>query len=431
MPTSSRRISNTGTSKKWLAVLLLLLLNAIYVIFLTTTLWLPGGGANDKFTITFDVEQVLDNNNDVVSQRSSQVMLEETSAIINTPMMSTSTDSKYMRDDTSSNSIIDMDTNVKDTTSIDTNTNLNTNIDTSKFDMETAILIATNLIPSAPKIDIIQEVIESLFTQLKGLSPNAPVFIIVDHLPPESHVNKKHIIRGQEKVKAEAKLEQYALNLLQAYKNQPNFHIIVNKVQHHLGGNLNKTLHILNDKTLFLYFVQHDFKFVKEVNHTAIIHAMKTYPHRLKNVRFNKKTNVSKRRGDHCWAEPDALLKTVGANFTKTSGWSDNNHFASVQFYKSLMEEIKSVNRPLEAPMQHKMYELNNCSKWAQHVYGAPWQGRHILHLDGREGSVTGLHASSPLAVAGNVTVSSGVGVGGVGVGVDVGVKNATKKTGR
>ena len=421
----SRRISNTGTSKKWLAVLLLLLLNAIYIIFLTT-LWLPGGGtssgANDQFKIEIDVEEV-DNKIDGMSQRSSLVMLEETAAIIPEPM-STRTASKYVHDDSSSST---MDMNVKDTTSIDTNIN---HINTSKFDMETAILITTNLIPSSPKIEIIQEVIESLFTQLKGLSPNAPVFIIVDHLPTETHANPKKTILGQDRIKAEAKLEKYSFNLLQAFKNQPNFHIIVNKVQLHLGGNLNKTLHILNDNTQFLYFIQHDFKFVKEINHTAIIHPMKTYPHRLKTVRFNKKTNVSKRRGDHCWAEPGAVLKTPGANFTKTSGWSDNNHFASVTFYKSLMEEIKSVNRPLEAPMQHKMYEFNNCSKWAQHVYGAPWQGRHILHLDGREGSMTGLHAPPPLAV-GNVTVSSGVGVSVGGVDVDVGVNNATQKKSR
>ena len=93
--------------------------------------------------------------------------------------------------------------------------------------------------------------------------------------------------------------------------------------------------------------------------------------------------------------------------------------------------------------MQYNMYKDGNdvCSKWAQHVYGAPWQGRHILHLDGREGSAGGLRASSTRSstvAVGNVTVSSGVSVGdgvgdgegdGDGDGVKVGVNDATQRT--
>jgi|AntRauTorckE5430_2_1112549.scaffolds.fasta_scaffold06303_3 hypothetical protein len=260
--------------------------------------------------------------------------------------------------------------------------NCNSKLDDNK---ETAVLITSNWIPSAPKIDVIQEVIDSL-SQLKGLSPSAPVFIVVDHLFPTHQNNGRHLI-GKERINRERVLEEYSSNLMREYKNRPNFRVIVNKVNFHIGGNLKKTLTILDDDTKFLYCIQHDFKFIKEINHTAIVKAMKDYPQRLKNVRFNKKTNVSKRRGDLCWSEPDAELRVEGANFTKTSGWSDNNHFASVDFYKSLIGHVKSVNRPLEAPMQYNMYAYHNCSEWAQHLYGAPWQGRHIIHLDGRLGN--------------------------------------------
>ena len=247
---------------------------------------------------------------------------------------------------------------------------------------ETAILITTNWIPSAPSIGMIKEVINS-FALIDGLSPKAPTYIVVDHIFPESHRDGKK--NKGERRRMEATLEEYSFNLMREYRSQDNVHVIVNKVNHHIGGNLNKTLELLPPETKFLYVIQHDFKFIKPINHTAIIQAMKDHPGRLKHVRFNKKTNVAKRRGDACWKEPDAELRVEGANFTKTSGWSDNNHFSSVEHYKRIIKELGSIiNRPLEAPMQHKMYQFPNCSEWAQHVYGAPWQGRHILHLDGR-----------------------------------------------
>ena len=255
----------------------------------------------------------------------------------------------------------------------------------STFDKETAVLITSNWIPSAPKIDIIVEVIESL-SQLKGLSPRAPVFVIIDHILSTDHKKQKNVIFGKERLETEHTLEEYSMNLMRKYRNKPNVHIINNKINLHIGGNLNKTLHILDDDTKFLYFLQHDFKFAKKINHTAIVKAMKDYPQKLKNVRFNKHKN-KKRRRDPCWDEPDAQLQVEGATFTKTTSWSDNNHFASVDFFKSMIEKVQAIARPLEAPMQHMMHSQKNCSKWAQHLYGAPYQGPDIIHLDGRKGN--------------------------------------------
>eukprot|EP00557_Chaetoceros_sp_GSL56_P000886 CAMPEP_0176500792 /NCGR_PEP_ID=MMETSP0200_2-20121128/13786_1 /TAXON_ID=947934 /ORGANISM="Chaetoceros sp., Strain GSL56" /LENGTH=329 /DNA_ID=CAMNT_0017899575 /DNA_START=148 /DNA_END=1137 /DNA_ORIENTATION=- len=273
------------------------------------------------------------------------------------------------------------------TTTTTTNTSTNTSAGQysyyySKADKETAILVTTNWIPSAPSIDLVKEVMDSL-NLIEGLSPKAPTYIVIDHIFPESHRDGKK--NKEERIALEVTLEEYSFNLMKEYMHRDNVHVIVNKVNLHIGGNINKTLELLEPETKYLYVLQHDFKFIKPINHTAIILAMKTYPQRLKHVRFNKKTNVPKRRGDVCWYEPDAQIHVDGANFTKTCGWSDNNHFSSVEHYKRLIKELGStINRPLEAPMQHKMYQFNNCSEWAQHVYGSPWQGRHILHLDGR-----------------------------------------------
>jgi hypothetical protein len=160
---------------------------------------------------------------------------------------------------------------------------------------QTAVVITTNWIPSAPSIQMIQEVIDSL-EMLKGLPHNAPTYIILDALAGHSH--------DQVRWDKEETLELYGINLMKEYMHRENFHIIVNNVNLHIGANLNKAIELLNPETEFLYFLQHDFKFIKEINHTAIVKTMKEYPDVFRNIRFGKGINGPKRSGarsDDCW----------------------------------------------------------------------------------------------------------------------------------
>ena len=73
-------------------------------------------------------------------------------------------------------------------------------------------------------------------------------------------------------------------------------------------------------------------------------------------------------------------------HLTRTEKWSDNNHFASVEYYKWMLEEIRSITRPLEAVMINAARTTNyTCNvKVAQHLYGAPYESPYLEHLDGR-----------------------------------------------
>lgn len=252
---------------------------------------------------------------------------------------------------------------------------------------ETAILVTTNWIPSLPSISMIQTVFES-FSYLRGLPPSAPIYITIDALP---FINPKKVTPEiiQQHQQKQIQLEEYSFNLMKYFFNHENFtnvRIISNKEHLHIGGNLNKTLGILSPETKYLYSFQHDFKFNKDVNHTLLVSAMKEYPDILKNVRFEKHPYIDRRTpADKCWNSTGFVFQYQGRNFSKTASWSDNNHFASVEYYKKLMKKLISVRRPMEAPMMHDGFNQGKCSEWAQHVYGGPREGAaYIIHLDGR-----------------------------------------------
>ena len=80
----------------------------------------------------------------------------------------------------------------------------------------------------------------------------------------------------------------------------------------------------------------------------------------------------------------DAVNSVNGIHFTSTNQWSDNNHFSTVTHYKEIFDKLTYLRRPLEAPMQ--LHAMNNCTYWGPHIYGAPYEGPHIEHLDGRLG---------------------------------------------
>jgi hypothetical protein len=252
---------------------------------------------------------------------------------------------------------------------------------------ETALLITTNWIPSAPSPALLIEVINSIELMFEGLSHNMPVYILIDRLQDED--NPRHLghIVGQERYDKEATLEEYSINIMKAFMHRTifNFHIISNHRNLHIGGNLNKTLHLLDPRTEFIYFFQHDFKFVKKVNHTAIIKTTREFPGVVKNIRFNKVHNFPARRKDKCYNMTDGVQNVNGIHLTRTDRWSDNNHFASVEYYKWMLEKmVVSVRRPIEDVMMNTR-NADTCNvKVAQHLYGAPYESPYLEHLDGR-----------------------------------------------
>lgn len=252
------------------------------------------------------------------------------------------------------------------------------------FDKETAIIVTTNLVPSHPALNMLNETLSSFYL-LAGLSPNTQIYITVDQIATGE---RARVPKGKERAEKKELLEKYIHALYHAYEHEPNIHIIVNAVNLHIGGSFSKAISLLDPRTQFVYQVQQDFMFITEINHTAIVKTMREYPDTLRLVSFNKRKNFADRfeNKNACWNQVDAVNSINGIHFTKTSRWSDNNHFSSVQHYKKILATIGYVRRPLEDPML--VFSRSDCSYWGPHYYGKPGEGPHLRHLDGRLGYV-------------------------------------------
>jgi len=246
----------------------------------------------------------------------------------------------------------------------------------SDFDLETAVVILTNLCPSHPSLEMLQETMESL-EHLRGLSPNAPIYIMVDHLD----VLVAAAVT-EEIIEKEKRLEQYVHNLYAEYEHNSNIHIVVNVMNKHIGGSTQKALQLLHPRTRYIHLVQHDFKFITDINHTAIVKTMdeeRPGGNPIPMVRFNKRHSVA-------GCGNLTRLDVNGITLEPSTTWSDNNHVAKVEYYKELLNKLVFLKRPPEGPMQ--VQANANCALNAQWLYGANGHQYAIEHLDGRLGYV-------------------------------------------
>jgi len=246
---------------------------------------------------------------------------------------------------------------------------------------------------------MLNETINSL-QYLVGLSPNAPIYITVDRPESYAHPRVSERTTPEKRLEEERRLEQYIGALYAAFANKKNHQIVVNGFQLHIGGSVKKALGLFDPETKYLYYVQHDFKFAKEINHTAIVRTMEEYPHIVRLVRFSKRAFFVEDHEHICrnLTEADMFTQVNGITLTKTYQWSDNNHFATVKHYGEILARVSSVERPLEGPMLHTLKKKQakvagpggeiDCSLydyWGPYMHGTPRSSPDINHTDGRE----------------------------------------------
>jgi hypothetical protein len=152
---------------------------------------------------------------------------------------------------------------------------------------------------------MIERVVESCFKYLKGISPNVPIYIGVDMLP-----DKK---KTPEKLK---QLAQYVANLETLYANRSNIIINPQEIHRHLAGMVNNTLPLV--KTKYLYVLQHDFPFARDVDHRNMVKSMEEYPEYLRCIKFNYKP-FNKDRPCH----PTPADHVNGLDWYLNDGWLD------------------------------------------------------------------------------------------------------------
>ena len=256
--------------------------------------------------------------------------------------------------------------------------------------LETAVIILSSLIPSHPSLWMLEKVIKSL-ENLDGLHPNAPIYITVDAPKKDKLVEKAE------------ELDEYTRALYRRFRDDENRHvtIVVNSVNRHVNGSIRKVVFDLinTNVTKYIYLLQHDLMFMpgKIINHTALVGAFDKYYNtdELLLVGFNKDGNQKHLQKGHCQERTDRGMKnpleiysgepnkTEPIYVTHTKGWSDQNHFTTVQYYRELVETIGPVPRFPEGPLQYAA--VRNCLMFGSHFYGSKNDGNYICHLDGSE----------------------------------------------
>lgn len=175
---------------------------------------------------------------------------------------------------------------------------------------DTTIVITTNLIPDHPSIQMINDTIQSCFQHLLGLHPKAPIIITAD------------FVRNGTSVADTARFDGFLRNLLQEYG--PRISLLVAPQNRGLNWNMYHAIQFV--ETEFMYVVQHDMPFCRDIDHTNSIKSLKEYPNDLRIIRFplyyvEEWIGLWDRKP--CFAKPTPVDHVNGLNFTKTGGWSD------------------------------------------------------------------------------------------------------------
>jgi hypothetical protein len=233
---------------------------------------------------------------------------------------------------------------------------------------DTTVIITSSLIPTHPSIRMINETVDSIREMISGLAYSTPILISVDG---RKEYNKEDVER----------LQKYVENLRIRFRHDPYVTILNNYQFGHISNSIRVALPMV--ETEFIHVVQHDFKFIKPINHAALVGVMREKPDQIRIIRFNKWQRPADKL-DGCAVYNQFDSEKYGLNLA-LAHWSDNNHFTTKKYYEQVLEDIGPVPRPIEAPMMNNpiLNASSDCTYSRQYLYN--WkQGPFIEHLDGR-----------------------------------------------
>jgi hypothetical protein len=225
--------------------------------------------------------------------------------------------------------------------------------------MSYTIIITASYIPSHPSIKIIKETIESL----KYINMDENTLIILAH----DYNNNPNYYR-------------YFQNLSNYIKNKRNIKIICTKVKGHLTGNIRNAFSYVNTK--YVLIIQHDLPFISEFYINDVIEDMENYSI-LKHVRFNKRNNV-KLIFDSLNNLFGAQLKAINYIYTRTPGWSDNNHLCRADYYRNIVLKECKDGKPMESYLHGLSKNEEIHYKYGTFLFGPLNHKQMIKHTDGR-----------------------------------------------
>lgn len=255
---------------------------------------------------------------------------------------------------------------------------------------DTSIIIISNLSKSSPSINHVVLLYKSLVF-LQGLSPSAPILIVVDGMvEPESPLVKKQSYPPNN-VENRMKLDAYIRNLRLFFLNETRVRVVPFLHWQMHNNIIDKGLELVQTK--YVYILQHDEVFIKPINHTAMVRAMEENPLKVRKIEFSRSPNSVCH--EHFWFRGPCSCNVTtvdsSTHLTKTSGWSDQCHFTTKEYYLEVMKIIGTGEQKKihpEGPMNRIAHK--SCDMWGAHLYGNVNDTSSIVHLDARLGGKYG-----------------------------------------
>lgn len=222
------------------------------------------------------------------------------------------------------------------------------------------IIITASFIPSHPGIELIKETIDSL--QLINMPPDNVIILAHDY---NNNINY---------IKYLEKLNDY----INPYSN---IKIIKRNDHGHLTGNIRNALQYVNSK--YILVIQHDLPFIKMFDIQKVIYDMEEN-NKIKHVRFNTRKNI-KVGFDGINDLFGLQIKQNNYNYTRTPGWSDQNHLCLTSYYNDIVMKECLDGKYMESQLhgKNKNEEIHN--KYGTYLFGELNHPAVIKHTDGRK----------------------------------------------
>ena len=222
------------------------------------------------------------------------------------------------------------------------------------------VIITASFIPSHPSIKVIQGVIESLY--LINLPSNTKIILAHDHNDDINYI-------------------KYIENLNKYIKSNSNIKILIRTTKGHLTGNIRNVLPHVTSK--YILVIQHDLPFIKKIDIQKIIEDLENNNNNIKHVRFNKRNNI-KVGFDSINNLFGLQVKCKNYTYTRTPGWSDQNHLCLKSYYTDIVMNECSDGKFMEVQLHGKNKNENLHSKYGTYLFGGLNYPPVIKHIDGR-----------------------------------------------
>ena len=223
-----------------------------------------------------------------------------------------------------------------------------------------SIIITASFIKSHPSIDFIKCTIESL--KNINININTPVILAHDY-------------------NNDIKFIQYLNNLALYISDKPNIKIVVRNSHGHLTGNIRNAFQYVN--TEYVLIIQHDLPFIRSFDIEKVIQDMKSNQE-LKHVRFNKRLNI-KHGFDGLNDIFGKQVKSTNYTYTRTPGWSDQNHLCHSNYYRHLVLKECKDGSFMENTLYNKSTNELIHNKYGTYIFDEINQPAYIKHINGRE----------------------------------------------